>query len=84
MTSNLVNSYDKNIRVAVVAYTHQPVMSRGSNSDSLRTIGVAMAAMYPYPSCLGYVGIIHCCDVFDPLHSWYKNSYRSNLEHIYT
>jgi len=55
MTSKSVNSDDKNMKVAMVAYTPQPVRPRGSNSidkDSLRTMGL------PWQHCtLGYMDV---------------------------
>ena len=70
--SNSVNSYDKNTRVAMVAYTPQQDTSSGSKSfdkDSFRTIGLPWQLYtlgYMDPGCLGCMGIVHCGGVFDP------------------
>ena len=67
---NRVHSYDKNTKVAMVAGTPQPVMSRGSNKDSLRTIGLPWQlytlGYMDIPWLLGYTGIVPCGGAFDP------------------
>ena len=89
MISNMVHSYDKNTKVAMVACTPQPVTSRGSNNfdkDSRRTIELPWKPYTLEHMDIPWLPRVYeycpCGSIFDPLHKYIYKVYKTFSKNV--